>query len=74
MTLPYVLESKKPDDTTSSENDITNETSTEQTADVPAEQAQAQKANAGNVPIHVTLRYLPMRLFALAEEVSVNSK
>ncbi|XP_028414620.1 protein CASC1-like [Dendronephthya gigantea] len=53
VPIPYVFESKKSEDVTSSENDLPNNEDSEQTAD---DQTQAQKANAGNAPIHVTLR------------------
>lgn len=54
VTLPYVFGSKKNEDVTSSENDLANNDDTEQAADGSTD--QTQKVNAGNAPIHVTLR------------------
>ena len=55
VTLPYLCETKRPEDATSSENDLTNNEDA-QTADASTDQTQAHKANAGNAPIDVTLR------------------
>ena len=51
--------SKKNEDVTSSENDLANNDDTEQAADGSTD--QTQKVNAGNAPIHVTLRYWTSR-------------
>ena len=52
-----MCEAKKTEDPTPSETDVANNEDTEQTADSSTEQTQAQKANAGNTPIQVSLRY-----------------
>lgn len=52
-----MCEAKKIEDATPSETDIATNEDTEQTADSSTDQTQAQKANAGNTPIEVSLRY-----------------